>query len=75
MAGLYNGECLPWEWFVVSDYCEEHSEYCTSLQGCSQDFSKGGSQQGHHPGIADYIMVYTRYSPSCISGLSHIIAA
>ena len=21
----------------------------------SQDFSKGGSQQGHHPGIADYI--------------------
>ena len=55
MAGLYNGECLPWECFVVSDYHEEHSEYCTSLQGCSQDFSKGGSQQGHHPGIADYI--------------------
>ena len=24
-------------------------------QGHSQDFSKGGSQQGHHPGIADYI--------------------
>ena len=25
------------------------------MQGRSQDFSKGGSQQGHHPGIADYI--------------------
>ena len=24
-------------------------------QGRSQDFSKGGSQQGHHPGIADFI--------------------
>ena len=24
-------------------------------QGRSKDFSKGGSQQGHHPGIADYI--------------------
>ena len=24
-------------------------------QGRSQDFSKGGSQQGHYPGIADYI--------------------
>ena len=24
-------------------------------QGHSQDFLKGRSQQGHHPGIADYI--------------------
>ena len=28
----------------------------TSLvQGRRKDFSKGGSQQGHHPGIADYV--------------------
>ena len=31
MAGLYNGECLLWEWFAVSDYSEGHSEHCTSL--------------------------------------------
>ena len=52
------------------------------IQGRSQDFSKGESQsyvkQGHHPGIADYTYpIYGLYrrSPSCISGLSRIIAA
>ena len=34
------------------------------VQGRSQDFSKGGSQR-----------LLTRCSPSCISGLSRIIAA
>ena len=28
---------------------------CHEDQGRSQDFSKGGHRQGHHPGIADYI--------------------
>ena len=27
----------------------------TQVQGRSQDFSKGGQRQGHHPGIAGYI--------------------
>ena len=36
-------------------------------QGRSQDFSKGRSQQGHHPGIADY-MVYTAALPRVSAG-------
>lgn len=26
MAGLYNGECLSWEWFVVSDYSQKGTQ-------------------------------------------------
>ena len=47
---------------------------CHEDQGRSQDFSKGGSQTGTPSGIADYIWFIPR-SPSCISGLSCIIAA
>ena len=49
------------------------------MQGGRQDFSKGGSQQEHHPGIADYIwfipllsLVYQR-AQSYYSGMkAHI---
>ena len=75
MAGLYNGECLPWEWFVVSDYCEEHSEYCTSLQGCSQDFSRGGVTAGTPSGDRRLYKVYTTALPRVSAGSVVLIIA
>ena len=43
MAGLYNGECLPWEWFVVSDYREEHTQNTVHpSRGVARIFQRGG---------------------------------
>ena len=40
-------------WRRLSITCQVRTKI--KFQGRSQDFSKGGSQQGHHPGMANYI--------------------
>ena len=53
---LMNSELESCLWLTWQDQREQRKlRFANDFQGCNQDFSKGGSQQGHHPGMADYI--------------------
>ena len=41
MAGLYNGKCVPWEWFVVSTVKSTQNTVHPS-RGVARIFQRGG---------------------------------